>query len=171
MVEELANAITKSAGRLGEALGRVQRFANLDRGAVRPVDVNQLIRDTAALMNPPKVGENSVALHLDPLPVILCRPHGLSVALAFILGKMLEQTLPVRIESCQEGGEHIIRIVQLSATAPSGSGAELMFSDVDRQIRASGWDLFAARQMVHHNGGNQRLETGHPGSLLCPDSR
>jgi two-component system C4-dicarboxylate transport sensor histidine kinase DctB len=160
MVQELSTAIRDSTGRLGEAVGRIQRFANLDRSAIRLIDVNQLVQDAVALMNPPSVSQIQITLNLEPLPQIWCRPHGLSVAVASILNEMLENGIDMIIDT-HVSGAHVV--ITLAQARPAGVPEEreqgdLSFAVVDGHVRASGWELFAARQLVRETGGDLRIE-------------
>jgi signal transduction histidine kinase len=169
LVNDLSGAIASSTARLTETVARIQRFANLDRSTVRLVDVNQLVQDAVALVNSPSVNQTRVKLRLEPLPAIWCKPHPLSVAVASILNEFLESSSPVTIETQPDVGEITVRITQVSAGARLVTDTKPGFSVVEGRVRASGWDLFAARQLVHQNGGKllvERSETGEQVVLL-----
>ena len=155
---ELSGAIAASTSRLMETVARIQRFANLDRGAVRLVDINQLVQDAVALMNPPSVSQRRVKLGLQPLPLIWCRPHGLMGAIASILNNIPDSALPATIDTYREGADVGVKVVHSIAGAECQEDANLAFAVVGGRIRASGWDLFAARQLVRENGGELRLK-------------
>jgi signal transduction histidine kinase len=157
MVDELSGAITESAARLGETIARIQRFANLDRSAVRLVDVNQLIQDAVALMNPPSATQTQVKLHLEPLPQIWCRPHELSVAIGSVLNDFLENGDAVRIESMTVGTSVAIRLARRAQLA-SQDLTDPGFAVVGGRVRAAGWGLFTARQLVRRSGGELSLD-------------
>jgi hypothetical protein len=157
MVDELSGAITESAARLGETIARIQRIANLDRSAVRLVDVNQLIQDAVALMNPPSATQTQVKLHLEPLPQIWCRPHELSVAIGSVLNDFLENGDAVRIESVTVGTSVAIRLARRAQLA-SQDLTDPGFAVVGGRVRAAGWGLFTARQLVRRSGGELSLD-------------
>lgn len=159
LVNELSTAIASSTQRLSEAVARIQRFANLDRSAIRLVDVNQLVQDAVALMNPPSVNEARVRLRLEPLPAIWCKPHPLSVAVASILNRLLESAVPVTIETFSGDREITVRIAQSATAGNLSADMDLRFSVEDGRVRTSGWDLFAARQLLRQNGA--RLGIGY----------
>jgi signal transduction histidine kinase len=165
-VHELSGAIADSTARLTETVARIQRFANLDRCAVRRVDVNQLVQDAVSLMNPPSANRTRVKLRLEPLPPIWCKPHPLSAALASVLNEFLENPSPVTIATRSDAGEITVRITQCSARADLVSDTDLRFSVVERHVRASGWALFAARQLIHQNGGELRVEHTESGERI-----
>jgi len=156
MVEQLLNAIGASTMRLTETVGRIQRFANLDRSAVRLVDVNQLVMDAVALMNPPSANQTRVQLRLQRLSPIWCRPHALNVAISSILNVMLDSKAPVTIDTWLRDGK--ITISTSRCSGETGLDPGLGFAVIEGRIRASGWDLFAARQLVRQNGGDIRVE-------------
>lgn len=158
LVEELSDAITQSAARLKETVTRIQRFANLDRGGIRLTDVNQLVQDAVALMNPPSAGQAQVILNLNPLSQIWCRPHALSAALASVLNTVLECGRPVVIET--QAVQTDVKVeVTVAGSAAQQEPPDLGFGVVAGRVRATGWDLFAARQLVRQTGGD--LQTGH----------
>jgi signal transduction histidine kinase len=164
IVDELTSAIRESAVRVNETVGRIQRFANLDRSTVRLVDVNQLVQDAVALMNPPSAHQTLVKMNLRPLPQIWCKPHGLSVAIACVLNTALDRSLPAAVDTYTEGGAVVV-VVRMAC--PSGTGdvddeSEPGFAVVGGRVRARGWDLFAARQLVNETGGVLRLDRLNP---------
>jgi signal transduction histidine kinase len=166
IVDELTSAIRDSTARLNETVARIQRFANLDRSTVRLVDINQLVQDAVALMNPPSVNQTRVKMNLKPLPQIWCRPHGLSVAIASILNTALENSLPAAIDTYTEGCAVVVRITRPSAAGDVHDESELGFAVAGGRVRASGWNLFAARQLVNETGGALRLN-----DKLDPDNQ
>jgi signal transduction histidine kinase len=164
MVQELSTAVRDSTARLSETVGRIQRFANLDRGAIRLIDINELVQDAVALMNPPSMSQVQVALNLAPLPQIWCRPHGLSIALASILNEFLENGMAVTIETYATGDKVVVKLAEAGAADVSeerGQG-ELRFAVVSGHVRASGWELFAARQLVRETGGDLQIQRNSP---------
>jgi K+-sensing histidine kinase KdpD len=154
---ELSGAIAASTSRLMETVARIQRFANLDRGAVRLVDINQLVRDAVTLMNS-SVSQSQVKLNLQPLPQIWCRPRGLMVAITSILNNNLDSALPATIDTYPEGANVVVKVVCSIPEAECQEDANLAFAVVGGRIRARGWYLFAARQLVRENGGELRLK-------------
>ena len=60
--------------------------------------------------------------------------------------------------TCLREGNVIVRIARCSTGAGLNGEPELRFAVVEGRIRASGWDLFAARQLVRENGGDIRVE-------------
>ena len=122
MVQELSTAIRDSTARLSETVGRIQRFANLDRSAIRLIDINELVQDAVALMNPPSVSHIQVALNLEQLPPIWCRPHGLSVAMASILNEVLENGIAVTIDTYATEANVVVKLAQACpAGVPGGA--------------------------------------------------
>jgi len=158
IVKDLLSAIANSTARLTETVARIQRFANLDRGAVRQIDLNQLVQDAVVLMNPPSINQTRVKLRLEPLPPIWCRPHALNMAVASVINRLLESSLPVSIETYLSGRETIVRMTRFSTVTELVADPDLRFAVVEGRVQASGWDLFAARQLVRESGGDLRVE-------------
>jgi signal transduction histidine kinase len=155
---QLSVAIGASTARLTEAVARIQRFANLDRSTVRLVDLNQIVQDAVALMNPPSANQTRVKLNLSPLPQIWARPHGLSVAVASILNTVLCSAAPATIDTFCERADVVMKVACSIPATEFQKQASPGFAVVGGRVRASGWDLFAARQLVRENGGELRLD-------------
>ncbi len=164
-LHDLTTAIEEATARLSETVARVQRFANLDRSAVRLVDLNQLVRDAVALMNPPAMNQVRVKLDLHPLPPVWCRPHALSGAIASVLSNVLNNGSPAIIRTYSRVS---MLFVQTTFTVAAGrsAAAVLDFAVVSGRVRASGWDLFAARQLVREGGGDLQTETSGQSDLM-----
>jgi signal transduction histidine kinase len=158
VIEELSSVIKESIARLSDTVARIQRFANLDHSAVRLVDINQLVQDSVALINARPVNRTRVNLNLQPLPQICCRPHGLSVAIASILNTFLDSRLPATIDTYCEGTNIVVKVARAYAAPELQDQADLGFAVEGAHVRASGWDLVAARQLVRENGGELRLD-------------
>jgi len=160
LVEELIDAIKASAARLKETVARIQRFANLDRGAVRLTDVNQLVQDAVALMHPPSAKQAHVKLHLDPTAPIWCRPHGLSEAVSSVLNTFLEDGYEVSVRTRASDAAVSLTLTAAGGDRPPAQREEpsLAFGVVAGRVRATGWELFAARQFVREAGGDLRSE-------------
>lgn len=158
LIEDLAQTMTASTARLNETVARIQRFANLDRSAVRLVDINQLVKDAVALMNPPSVKQTHVKLNLSPLPSVWCRPHGLNVAIASILNIVVDSSAPATIDTYCEGSLVVVKVACTSREGECRDDASPGFDVVNGRVRASGWDLFAARQLIRANGGELSVE-------------
>jgi signal transduction histidine kinase len=158
LIEQLADAMTASTARLTETVARIQRFANLDRSAVRLVDINQLVQDAVALMNPPSVKQTHVKLNLSPLPHVWCRPHGLNIAIASILNRVVDGVVSATIDTYCEGADVVVRVTCNSLVNEFRDHANPGFAVVAGRVRASGWDLFAARQLVCEDGGELKVE-------------
>jgi signal transduction histidine kinase len=158
-LEQLSGAISASTARLTETVARIQRFANLDRSTVRLVDVNQIVQDAVALMNPPSANQTRVKLNLSPLPQIWGRPHGLSVAIASILNSVLDSAAPATIDTYCDGADVVVKLACSVPAAEFQKHASPGFAVVQGRVRASGWDLFAARQLVRESRGELRLDS------------
>jgi hypothetical protein len=116
-------------------------------------------------MNPPSVSQIQVALNLQPLPQIWCSPHGLSIALASILNEVLDRGVAVTIETYASGTGVVIKLVQAcpAAVPEERERSDFSFAVLDGHVRASGWELFAARQLVRETGGDLRIEQNATG--------
>jgi signal transduction histidine kinase len=160
---ELRRTVLEAAARLDEIVGRIQRFANLDRAEVQSVDLNGLLRDIALLLEPHAKQKVHLELDLQPVPSVLCRPQQLSAVFSSLLTNA--------IAAVPENGS--IRI----STRPRDSTCEVLIQDSGRGIGAAelagifdpsfkvaggrvstgNWSLFNSRQIIQQYGGELRI--------------
>ncbi|HZU27144.1 MAG TPA: HAMP domain-containing sensor histidine kinase [Bryobacteraceae bacterium] len=157
---DLRRSIQESAQRLKELVGRMQRFTNLDQAEEQPSDLNELLRDVAALMDPRERGSAQVELRLDRLPPVLCRPQQMSAVFSSLLRNAVEavdgqgrvvvstatrdSTVEVRIEDNGRG----LSSDELATIFDPG------FRESGGRMAAGNWSMFNSRQIVREHGGD-----------------
>jgi signal transduction histidine kinase len=141
---ELAAVIADSSGRLGEMIGRMQRFANLDRAEVQSVDVGRVIEDVTSLC----MHKDRVLLFLEPVPQVVAQPQILSGAIANLLQKASDAGGPVTVATRSDGMSVQVRIGSDNEVA-----LEPSFQERDGRIAAANWDVFHVRHLIRIIGG------------------
>ena len=70
----------------------MQRFSNLDKAEIQSANVNDLINDVAALLEPKYKGKVDVMIDLQPVPPLVCRPQQLSAVFSNLMGNAIDAT-------------------------------------------------------------------------------
>ncbi|MBI3472993.1 MAG: HAMP domain-containing histidine kinase [Candidatus Solibacter usitatus] len=158
-------SIKDSATRIEQMVGRLRRFTHLDRAELQPANLNVLLEDAAALLEPELKARVKLEFEFETLPEILCRPQQLSGVFANLLGNAAGA-------SEQDG------VVAIS-TRKRTSGLEIVICDRGRGIAAEdvkkafdpgfkvsagrmasgNWSLFHARQVVREQGGEIQIQS------------
>jgi signal transduction histidine kinase len=163
---ELRKSIRQSTERLREIVARMQRFTNLDKAEVQAAQLNDLLADVTALVQPAFEGKATVELDLAPdLPELVCRPQQISAVFSSLLNNALEATSAggaVRIATRSVNGT-----VQVAVT-DNGHGLDARelatifdpdFKVSHGRVAAGNWSMFGARQIVREHGGDIRIES------------
>lgn len=162
---DLRRSVEDSAKRLQQIVARLQRFTNLDKSEVQPADVNDLVGDVVALLEP-KLNGVKVELDLHPVPSLLCRPQQLSAVLSSVLQNaaeaMAEGGCCIRISTHAGNGLVEIEICDNGRGLPP----EEISTIFDPGFRVSGgrvstgnWSLFSSRQIVREHGGDIHIRS------------
>jgi signal transduction histidine kinase len=165
---DLRRSIQQSVNRLKQLVSRLQRFTNLDQAVVQNANVNDLLSDVVALVQPEMPAGANVELELQPVPPVTCRPQQLSAVFNTLLQnavQALDGTGEVRISTRARDTEVQVEI------RDSGRGvapAELphifdpAFKVSGKRVRSANWGMFTSRQIVREHGGDIRI-TSNPG--------
>lgn len=161
---DLLRNLQESALRLEQIVGRLQRFSNLDRADVKPADVNELLRDVTALIDPVVRARVKVELRLEPLPLIVCRPQQLSGVFSNLLGNAVNAsdagTVTVMTQRIDGHVEVSIRDQGRGIAADElGLVFDPGFKVAQGRIASGNWSLFNARQTVRELGGDIRISS------------
>jgi len=162
---DLCRSISGSAKRLKQIVGRIQRFTNLEGAEIQPADLNQLLNDTAALLQP-KIRDNiELELRLEPLPPVLCRPEQMSAVFSSLLSNAIRAVSGAgRIEVSTVRAQDQVR-VQIRDNGRGMTPEELAavfypgFKVQAGRVATGNWSLFSSRQIIHEHGGEIRIES------------
>lgn len=162
---DLRRSIQESAQRIRELIGRMQRFTNLDQAEEQPSDINAIVTDVTALVDPADRGGTCIETRLGEIPPILCRPQQISAVLASLVRNAVQAV---------DGKGHVVvsttrrrSVIEISI-ADDGRGLppEEMKNIFDPGFRESGgrmaagnWSMFNSRQIIRQHGGDIRMDS------------
>jgi signal transduction histidine kinase len=162
---ELRRSIKQSTDRLKEIVARMQRFSNLDKAEVQAVDINNLINDVAALLEPRYKGVIEVDIRLEPVPPLVCRPQQISAVLSNLMGNAIDATngngrvtvssraKDATVEVAFEDNGRGLSKAELAAIFDPG------FKVAQGRVSTGNWSMFSSRQIVHEHGGDIHIES------------
>jgi signal transduction histidine kinase len=164
---DVRKSIQQSAQRLKGLVARIQRFTNLDQAEVQQANVNDLLSDVAALVEPQLPAAASLRLDLEPLQPILCRPQQISAVFSNLVTnavralngtggevtiasrqKLKDVEIEIRDNGKGVGGSQLARIFEPSFRASGDS------------VRATNWSMFSSRQIIREHGGDIHVDSG-----------
>jgi signal transduction histidine kinase len=144
---------------------RMQQLTDLDEIALQRANLNELIREAAALVKQQANPDVQFNLELEPLPELSCRPQQLIAVLCNVLTNSLESLdgkgrisvysraseswVEVRIE---DNGRGIApeRLAQIFDPA---------FQVAEGRVSNGKWTLFMSRQFIKDHGGEMRIHS------------
>jgi two-component system, NtrC family, sensor kinase len=169
---ELRKSIKQSTDRLKEIVLRMQRFTNLDKAEVQSANINDILGDVAALVEPRYKEKAKVEMDLQPVPQLVCRPQQLSAVFSNLLGNAMEAT--------NGNGKVIVATRQKDAAVEvsirdNGRGLEAAelktifdpgFKVTKGRVSTGNWSMFSSRQIVQEHGGDIHIDS-KPGEGTC----
>lgn len=163
---DIRKSIQQSAQRLQQLVSRMQRFTNLDQAEVQNANLNELISDVVALVEPQLPRNAKVELELGEIPALTCRPQQISAVFSSLISNAVDALNGngrVRVASRQNGGAIEIR-VQDNGRGLSPKELDGIF---DPSFKVSGdrvgtgnWSMFSARQIIREHGGDISIASG-----------
>ena len=160
---ELRDSVSVATVRLREIIGCVQRLAHLDSQYLQAADLNDLLSEAAAGLEPGEVRER-IQLDLGPLPLLVCRPHQWFAAFSSLLGSA--------VASLKDGGRLLVSTraqqgqIEI-ALAGDGRGRTATewaaaldpgFSVWGARVSTGDWGLLAGRQVIQDHRGRIRID-------------
>ena len=162
---ELRKSVKSSTDRLREIVTRMQRFTNLDAAEVQAANVNDLINDVAALLEPKYEGKVEVKIDLHPVPPLVCRPQQISAVFSNLMGNAIDATNGNgRVVVCSRQKEENVEV----SFADNGRGLEARevetifdpgFKVKQGRVSTGNWSMFSSRQIVREHGGEIYIES------------
>ncbi len=157
--EDLRDSIRTSIARLQQVIDRIHRLAALDEADFESVDLNELIRETAELVET-HANEIKLKYDLHPLPALTCQAQQLGAVFHNVLTNAVKATGGkghIRIWTGPgEDGHAEIRIEDDGCGIPEEELSEIFepgFKVSGNRASGSNWSLFSCRQIVHGHGG------------------
>ena len=167
--ETLVRTARTSLGNMKEAVARMQRFTNLDRSEAHPVDVQQMLEDVKALLEPEWEGRVDLEMACGELPRVTVRPQQISAVLTKLLQNAIQVSPPQgRVElaaHCRNGSVEVT--VRDDGPGLPAEEVERIFEPGfrvrDGRMQAGHWGLFSSRQVLREHGGDLAIES-QPGA-------
>lgn len=163
---DLRRSVKISATRLQELVARMQRFTNLDKAEVTQVDLNGMLGDVTALLEPQWKMKAEVKLDLDKMPPLTCRPQQLGAVFYNLVSNAIDAVNgDGRITIATRTREDLIEIL----IADNGRGMtedvlegifEPGFRSTGSRMAAANWSMFSARQIIREHGGDIQVSSG-----------
>jgi Signal transduction histidine kinase len=162
---ELRKSVKESTNRLKEIVQRMQRFTNLDKAEVQEANLNDLLADVTALLEPEYKGKAVVELDFQPVKPLVCRPQQLSAVFSNLLGNAVQAVNGdgrIRISTRQKDSQVEVAIedngrgvesIQLDSIFDPG------FKVSHGRVSTGNWSMFSSQQIVREHGGDIRIES------------
>ena len=176
--ETLLNTARASLGGMQQVIARMQRFTNLDRSEAHAVDLEQLLRDVKALLEPEWEGRVRLDLRCGELPRVTVRPQQISAVLTKLLRNAIQASPP---SGCVELAANCRSTAVEVTVRDEGAGLgpeelqslfEPGFRVRNGRVTAGHWGLFSSRQVVREHGGDLSIESapgrGAVATLVLP---
>jgi len=163
--QELFINARDSADRIEDAVRRMQRFTNLDRAEAHPVDLAQLLRDVAVMVEPDAERNVRIEVSSEALPKLTLRPQQMSAVFAKLLQNAVRASRPgsqVGIQAACRNGSVEVRISDHGSGVDPAVAKTLFepgFQVRDGKVVGAHWGLFTARQVVREYGGDIDVKT------------
>ena len=166
MQAELRRSIQSSSERIQDVVARLQRFIGLEDTEVKDADVNELLSDTAVLLQE-QLQQDKIRLEFDlqPLPNLNCRPQLLSAAFYSLLSNAIDAVNGdgrIRVSTRGMDSQVEIRIEDNGRGMPPDEVESMFdpsFKVSGERVRSGNWSLFSSRQIVFEHGGDIRISS------------
>jgi two-component system NtrC family sensor kinase len=153
-------SIRVSLDRLQTIAGRLERLAGLDDAEFQPVDLNDLLREVATLVQTQSSQDLKVEFDFEPLPVLTCQPQQLSAVFSNLLtnaANAMKNGGCVRISTRHADSQVEIRIQDCGCGIPAEDLEHLFepgFKVSGGRMSTANWSLYSCRQIVQGHGGD-----------------
>jgi signal transduction histidine kinase len=162
---QMRRTALESAERLHQIVLRMQRFTNLDRNELLPIDLNSLLQDVADMLKSGVKDEVDIELSFRPLPRVLLRPQQMSAVFSNLLQNAIDGL---------DGGGHVSLatrqinsqlevIVQDDGKGMSAEELATIFDPAFKvksgRVSTGNWSLFSSRQIIREHGGEIEIQS------------
>jgi signal transduction histidine kinase len=163
---DIRRSIKESAARLRGVISRIQRFTNLDKAEVQSANLNELLADVAAIVEPQLNGNAKIQLELQPVPPVVCKPQQISAVFSNLVANA--------VRAVENEGRVVISTRPLENTVEieirdNGRGLDPkelkgIFDPTFRvagvRVAAANWSMFSSRQIIREHGGDIKIDSG-----------
>ena len=162
---DLGHSLQDSMARLKTIVNRIQRLCNLDETVTQFADLNELLREAAALMDVQKASKIEFLWSLQPLPQLQCRPQQLIVVFWNVLlnaSQAFEDNGRISVSSTVQDTRVEVKIEDNGRGISSERLAHIFepaFNVSDGRVSTGNWSLFTSRQLIKNHGGELRIRS------------
>lgn len=163
--QEVRQSLEASLERLRAVVTRMQKLSNLDKTEVQQADLNSLLTDIVALLEPEARGRVRFELRLEALPPLVCRPQQLGAVFSHLLSNALaavEGEGRVVLSTRCLNGRMEVRIEDNGRGIPQEDLAVLFEPGLHLRrgrVATGHWGLFGARQVIREHGGDLEVRS------------
>ncbi len=160
---DLRQTVQESVRRLQAIVARMQRFTNLDRAEVQQVNLNDLLGDVCAIVQPQAGDKVALQLDLNPIPLLVCRPQQLSAVFSGLLNNAVGALDNGGwIVICTRRNEAVVEVeIHDNGRGVAAEQLRTIFDPAFRvtqdRVSTGNWSMFSARQIVREHGGEIRV--------------
>ncbi|MBI1897555.1 MAG: HAMP domain-containing histidine kinase [Acidobacteria bacterium] len=171
---DLRRSVRESVERLKELVARMQRFTNLDKAEVQAVNINDIVSDVAALLEPGARDKARLDLDLHPVPQLVCRPQQLSAVFSSLVRNAIDAVnRDGRVAISTRARDSVVE-VRIEDNGRGLSSQELItifdpgFKVARGRVSTGNWGMFSSRQIVREHGGEIEIQsTPGAGTRVC----
>ena len=157
---DLLDGSEKAAEKISNVVDRIQRFTNLDRAEVTPVEVDKMLRDVAQMVRAEDAAGPDILVTTTPMPAVELKPQAISSVFSRLMHNAVKAGAgrgPVEVNAEMQDREILVSVRDHGPGLSSGELRELFqpgFKTKDGRVEASKWGLFIARQVIREHGGD-----------------
>ena len=162
---DLGRSLQDSMARLKKIVNRIQRLCHLDEAAMQSVNLNELLREAAALVIPQAATSIEFQWNLQTLPELPCRPQQVTMVFWNVLlnaAQAIDGDGRIRISSTVRDARVEVRIEDDGRGISSERLAHIfdpVFNVADSRVSTGNWSLFTSRQFIKNHGGELRIKS------------
>ena len=162
---DLGRSLQESMERLKKIVNRIQRLCHLDEAAMQSVNLNELLREAAALVIPQAATSIEFQWNLQTLPELQCRPQQVTMVFWNVLlnaAQAIDGDGRIRISSTVQDARVEVRIEDDGRGISSERLAHIfdpVFNVADSRVSTGNWSLFTSRQFIKNHGGELRIKS------------
>lgn len=165
ILNDVETMARRSCERLREVVDRMQRFTHLDRAEEAAIDINLVLEDTLVILKAELQKKAEVALELEPLPLIRCRPQQMSAVFSNLLlnsTNAMDERGTIRVHSARKSGEVVIEVEDTGRGIPAEKLVHIFepsFTVAGGRVSTANWSLFNCRNIIAGLGGDIQIES------------
>ena len=162
---DLGRSLQDSMARLKKIVNRIQRLCHLDEAAMQSANLNELLREAAALVMPQAAASIEFQWNLQTLPELQCRPQQVTLVFWNVLlnaTQAIDGNGRVSISSTLRDARVEVRIEDDGRGISSERLAHIfdpVFNVADSRVSTGNWSLFTSRQFIKNHGGELRIKS------------